>query len=127
MDGHDWLDPEEHTEPTVRLDSARCRRCGPPDRELAVDDVLILCYPRGYNMTGRVRHMRVFLCPDCRTDVWEWISAGEALRLFAGGVGVRRYSGSREAPDTPLTEDELSDFARALAARTDLARLALDS
>lgn len=89
--------------------------------------VRIVCYPRGYNMTGRTRHKRVFLCPGCRTDVWEWVSAGEALRLFASGVGVRRYSRPEDEPHTPLTEDELLEFARALASRSDLARLALDS
>lgn len=127
MDRHDWPNPEEGPEPTVWLGSARCRRCGPSSRELPAGNVRIVCYPRGYNMTGRIRHMRVFLCPGCRTDVWEWVSVDEAMRLFAEGVGVRRYSGSADGHDAPLTEDELSKFARSLATRTDLARLALES
>lgn len=127
MDRHDRLNPEERPEPTVWLDGARCRRCGPSSRELPAGNVRIVCYPRGYNMTGRIRHMRVFLCPECRTDVWEWVSVDEAMRLFAEGVAVRRYSRSGDAAHTPLTEDELIEFARSLATRTDLARLALDS
>lgn len=127
MDGHDWLNPKEHPEPTVWLDTARCRQCGPSSRELPAGNVRVVCYPRGYDKTGRTRHMRVFLCPGCRTDVWEWVSADEAMRLFAAGVGVRRYSRSEDEPHTPLTEEELSEFARSLATRTDLARLALDS
>lgn len=123
MDRHDWSPNSDRRQPVVSLDAA-CRRCAAPVSTLPTGQVRILCYPRGYNTTGRVRHMRVFLCPHCHVDVWQWISAQEALRLFAAGVGVRRYQPSR---DGPLTEDELIDFGRSLARRSDIARLALES
>lgn len=124
MDGHDWQGSQRRPQPTAWLVNARCHRCGPLSDRLPVDKVRILCYPRGYNLVGRTRHMRVFLCPSCRTDVWQWVDATEALRLFANGVSVRRYT---QSPDEPLTEEEVNVFAESVHQRTDLARLALDS